>query len=119
MIDKEAVMAEEEAIRNEVTELGRLTKEQEDILYTIALRQDELGRQPTNMMESKLKGNELYQALIDREYLTYEVFSNAINPDHNIASLYVTLKGLRYCIVYSDELSAQRPVDPAGARRNQ
>ncbi len=117
MIDKEAVQAEEDAIRQEVAEKGRLPREQEDILYTIALRQDELGRQPTNMMESKIKGNPLYQELLDREYLTYEVFSNAINPDHNIASLYVTLKGMRYCIVYSDELSAQRPVDPAGARR--
>lgn len=119
MIDKEAVQAEEDAIRKEVAELGRLTKEQEDTLYTIALRQDELGRQPTNMMVSKLLGNPKYQALLDREYLTYEVFSNAINPDHNIASLYVTLKGMRYCIVYSDELSAQRAVDPAGSRRNQ
>ena len=81
MIAKEEVKAEEEAILKEVEELGRLTKEQEDVLYTIALRQDELGRQPTNMMECKLKENEAYQALIEREYLTYEVFSNAINPD--------------------------------------
>ncbi len=119
MIAKEEVKAEEEAILKEVEELGRLTKEQEDVLYTIALRQDELGRQPTNMMECKLKENEAYQALIEREYLTYEVFSNAINPDHNIVSLYVTLKGMRYCIVFADELSAQRNVDPAGVRRDQ
>lgn len=119
MIDKEAVKAEEELILKEVEELGRLTKEQEDTLYTIALRQDELGRQPTNMMVSRLKANPNYQALLDREYLTYETFSNAINPDHDIASLYVTLKGMRYCIVFSDELSAQRSVDPAGSRRNQ
>lgn len=119
MIAKEEVLAEEEAIRKDVEENGRLTKEQEDMLYTIALRQDELGRQPTNLMESKLKENEVYQELLRREFLTYEVFSNAINPDHNIVSLYVTLKGMRYCIVFADELSAQRNVDPAGVRRDQ
>ena len=34
---------------------------------------------------------------------------------HEIACLYVTLKGLRYCIMFADELSARRKLNPAGA----
>ena len=34
----------------EIEELGRLTPEQEDILYNITLKQDELGRQSTNLL---------------------------------------------------------------------
>lgn len=40
-------MSTEAEIIAEIEELGRLTEEQEDILYNIALRQEELGRQPT------------------------------------------------------------------------
>ena len=40
-------MATEEEIRAEVEELGRMTPEQEVLLYNIALRQEELGREPT------------------------------------------------------------------------
>ena len=42
-------MSTEAEIIGEIEELGRLTEEQEDILYNIALRQEELGRQPTIM----------------------------------------------------------------------
>ena len=34
---------------------------------------------------------------------------------HEIASLYVTLKGLRYCIMYADEIAPRRSLNPAGA----
>ena len=43
-------MATEEEILAEVEKLGRLAPEQEDILYNISLKQDELGRQATNML---------------------------------------------------------------------
>ncbi len=106
-------MATEAEIRAEIEELGRLTVEQENILYNIALKQDELGRQATNMLLSKIEGSELYQPMIDREFLTYEIFNHGgKNP---IACLYVTLKGLRYCIMFSDELSRRRMLNPAGA----
>lgn len=106
-------MATEEEIRAEVAELGRLTEEQENILYNIALKQDELGREATNLLLEKVEGSSLYQPMIDREYLTYDVFNHG--SKHEIASLYVTLKGLRYCILYADEISVRRPLNPAGA----
>ncbi len=106
-------MATEAEIRAEIEELGRLTEDQENILYNIALKQDELGRQSTNLLLSKVEGSPVYQPMIEREYLTYEVFNHGgKNP---IACLYVTLKGLRYCIIFSDELSSRRMLNPAGA----
>ncbi len=112
--DIDGVRAEEEKIKAEVEELGRVSEKAENTLYNIALRQDELGREPTNMLESKLKEDESLQELISRELLTYDVFDNLGNSKRRIASLYVTLKGMRYCIVYGDELNARRRVDPAG-----
>lgn len=106
-------MATEAEIRAEIEELGRLTEEQENILYNISLKQDELGRQATNLLLSKVIDSPVYQPMIDREFLTYEVFNHGgKNP---IACLYVTLKGLRYCIMFSDELSPRRLLNPAGA----
>lgn len=106
-------MATEEEILAEVEQLGRLTPEQEIILYNISLKQDELGRESTNLLLSKVKGNPLYEQMIDREYLTYQVFNHGTR--HEIACLYVTLKGLRYCIMFADELSTRRKLNPAGA----
>lgn len=108
-------MATEEEILAEVEQLGRLAPEQEDILYNISLKQDELGRESTNLLLEKLKGNPTYQAMLDREYLVYEVFNHG--GKHEIACLYVTLKGLRYCIVFADELACRRKLNPAGAPR--
>ena len=106
-------METDDAIKAEIEEMGRLAQEQEDILYNISLKQDELGRQSTNLLLEKVKGSPVYQPMIDREYLTYDVFNHG--GKHEIASLYVTLKGLRYCIMFADELSARRKLNPAGA----
>lgn len=100
----------------EVAELGRMTLEQEQILYRIALRQDELGRQPTNMLLKALEADEDFMALVDREYLTYDVFNKG-NPERAVVSVYVTLKGMRYAIQFNDEISESLPVDPAGNKR--
>lgn len=106
-------MATEAEILAEVEELGRLTEEQENILYNITLKQDEWGRQSTNLLLSQVEGSDVYQPMLDREYLTYEVFNHG--SGHEIASLYVTLKGIRYCILFKDELSPRRTLNPAGA----
>lgn len=103
----------ENEILAEVEQYGRLTEEQEDILYNIALKQDELGRESVNMLLSRLQGNPVYETMIEREYLTYDIFNHGSR--HEVACLYVTLKGLRYCITFSDELSARRKLNPAGA----
>ncbi len=106
-------MATEAEIRAEIEELGRITEEQENILYNLSLKQEELGRQSTNMFLDRVLGSETYQPLIDREYLTYDVFNHG--GKHEIACLYVTLKGMRYCIMHADELSLRRKLNPAGA----
>ena len=76
---------------------------------------EELGREATNMLLEKVVDSEIYQPMIDREMLTYEVFNKG--GKHEIACLYVTLKGMRYCIMFGDEISSRRPVDPAGVPR--
>ncbi len=106
-------MATEEEILAEIEELGRLTEEQELILYNISLKQDELGRESTNMLLERVKDDPVYQPMIDREYLTYEVFN--YGGEHEIVSLYVTLKGMRYSIMFADEISPRRKLNPAGA----
>lgn len=106
-------MATEADILAEIEELGRLTEEQENILYNLTLKQEELGRQSTNLFLDKVLGSEVYQPMIDREMITYEVFNHGTK--HEVASLYVTLKGMRYCIMHSDELSGRRKMNPAGA----
>ncbi len=106
-------MATEEEIRAEIEELGRLTPEQELVLYNISLKQDELGRQSTNMLLEKVQNDPVLQPLIEREYLTYEIFNHG--GKHEIASLYVTLKGLRYSIMFADETAKNRKLNPAGA----
>lgn len=107
-------MATEEEIRAE----GRLTEEQENILYNIALRQDELGREPTNVLLSKIEYNPVYQGMIDRELLTYQVYNHGGEGAPVVASLIVTLKGMRYCIMYGDEIEPRRKYDTAGRRRD-
>lgn len=106
-------MATEQEIMAEIEELGRLTEEQENILYNIALKQDELGRQTTNLLLEKVVDSPIYQPMLDREYITYELFNHGTK--HEIASIYVTLKGIRYCIMFADELSRRRKLNPAGA----
>ena len=82
----------------------RLTPHQEDILYTLSLRQDELERSPSFMMLSELESNPKYRELLDGEYLTYQKMGRG---DKAVASLIVTLKGIRYCVKHIDEISVR------------
>lgn len=107
-------MATEEEIRAE----GRVSKEQEILLYNIALRQEELGREPTNVMWDKVKDDPVYKELFDRELLTYQLYDRGKPGVPIVASLIVTLKGIRYCIVYGNEIEPMRPYDTAGRLRS-
>ena len=106
-------MATDEEILSE----PRLSHEQEDILYNIALRQDELGRQQTNVLLSKIEGNPLYEEMIEREFLTYQAYDHGREGVPVVCNLIVTLKGMRYCILHGDEIEPRRKWDPAGNRR--
>lgn len=110
-------MATEQEILDEVAQMGRLSERAEDIMYNITLRQEELGRQPSNMLLSQMNSDPIYKELIEREYMTYEVFGSKAMKD-NVVSLYVTLKGMRYCILFADEIHPRRKVDPAGRVKN-
>ena len=107
-------MATEEEIRAE----GRVSTEQEVLLYNIALRQEELGREPTNVIWDKIKDDPMYTELFDRELLTYQLYDHGKPGVPVVASLIVTLKGTRYCIIYGDEIEPMRPFDTAGRRRS-
>ena len=106
-------MATDEEILNE----GRLSVDLELILYNLALRQDEYGRQATNMMVSKIEADPGYQAMIERELITLKVnkYGNPNAPQ--VAQVIVTSKGMRYCILHSEEIEPLRPHDVAGRLR--
>ncbi|MBE6473107.1 MAG: hypothetical protein E7Z99_05940 [Coriobacteriaceae bacterium] len=106
------------ATQEEILAEPRLSEEQEMILYNIALRQDELGREPTNVLLSKIENDPKYQEMFDREFLTYQVYNHGGEGAPVVASLIVTLKGMRYCIAYGDEIEPRRPYDTAGNRRD-
>ncbi len=106
-------MATEEEIKSE----PRLSDEQEIILYNITLRQDELGRQQTNALLSKIEGDPVYQEMIDREFLTYQVYDFGGEDAPKVVNLIVTLKGMRYCIMYADEIEPKLRWNVAGVRR--
>ena len=110
-------MATEEDIRAEIEELGRLTTQQEVMLYNIALRQEELGREPTHMLYEKMLENEDIKPLLEREFLTYELYDHGGEGAHKVVNLIVTLKGTRYCIMFGDEIVQNRKVDAAGMKR--
>lgn len=106
-------MATDEEILGE----GRLTEAQDLVLYNLALRQDEYGRQATNMMLSKIEGDPDYQAMLARELITLKV-SKYGNPNApTVAQVIVTSKGLRYCVLHAGEIEPLRPHDVAGRLR--
>ena len=110
-------MATSEEIRAEVAKLGRLTQDQEQILYSISLRQEELGRQPTVMLRDKVDSDPIYQGLLDREMLTYQLYDHGGEGAPKVVNLIVTLKGMRYCFEYGDEIYAQCKFDAVGNPR--
>ena len=101
----------------EILQEGRMAEEQDLILYNLALRQDEYGRQATNMMLSKIEANPDYQEMLARELITLKVnkYGNAAAP--TVAQVIVTLKGMRYCVLHSEEIEPLRPHDVAGRLR--
>ena len=101
----------------EILQEGRLTGSQDLVLYNLALRQDEYGRQATNMMLSKIEADPDYQTMIARELITLKVnkYGNPNAP--KVAQVIVTLKGMRYCVLHSEEIEPLRPHDVAGRLR--
>ena len=55
--------------------------------------------------------------MFDRELLTYQAYDHGKEGVPIVCNLIVTLKGMRYCIMYGDEIEPRRKWDPAGNRR--
>ena len=72
------------------------------LLYRIALRQDEQGRQSSLIRLRELEKHAVFQDLLDLEFLTYQLIGEG---DKAIARMIVTLKGERYCRDNIEELS--------------
>ena len=96
---------------------GRLAESQELVLYNLALRQDEYGRQATNMLLSKIEADAGYQAMLARELITLKVNKYGNAGGSAIAQVIVTSKGLRYCVLHSEEIEPRRPHNVAGVLR--
>lgn len=101
----------------EILSEGRLTEDQEVVLYNLALRQDEYGRQATNMLLSKIESNMDYQAMLAHELITLKVnkYGNPNAP--KVAQVVVTLKGMRYCVLHSEDIEPRRQHNVAGVLR--
>lgn len=104
------MMTDEEILAEE-----RLSDEQEVVLYNIALRQDDMRTQSTDMLLSQLDSSPFYQEMIEREFLTYT--TNGGGASSVVANLRVTAKGLRYCVLRSEEIEPKRAHDVAGVLR--
>ena len=111
-------MATEAEILAETEELGRMTPEQEVLLYNIALRQEELGREPTHMLYEKMLENQDIMPLIERELLTYQLYNHGGSGAPKVVNLIVTLKGTRYCIIFGDEIHELRKVNAMGIHKD-
>ena len=107
------------AIDEEILSEGRLTEKQDLVLYNLALRQDEYGRQSTNMLLSKIEDDPDYQAMLARELITLKVNKYGNPGAPTVAQVIVTSKGLRYCVLHSEEIEPLRPHDVAGRLRKQ
>jgi hypothetical protein len=82
--------------------MQRLTDDHKKLLYRIAIRQDEQGRQPTYMQMAKLESHSVLQDLIELKLVSYDLMGQG---EKAIASLMVTLPGLRYCTDNINEVS--------------
>ncbi len=95
----------------EILAEGRLSADREVLLYNISLRQDNMRTQSTDLPLSTLEGSEAYQEMIARGLIAYEVLNRGSFP---VANLRATPKGLRYCVLHSEEIEPNRRFDIAG-----
>lgn len=101
----------------EILQEGRMTEGQDLVLYNLALRQDEYGRQATNMMLSKVEADPDYQEMLARELITLKVNKYGNPGAPKVAQVVVTSKGMRYCVLHSGEIEPLRSHDVAGVPR--
>ena len=104
----------------EILAEGRLGEDQELMLYNMSLRQTSQhaagGREGTHMLVSRVEDNPTYQEMIERGLLDCKIYGQGVD-DSAAATLLVTQKGLRYCVLFADEIEPRRAFDVAGVQR--
>ena len=105
---------------DEILAEGRLGEDQELMLYNMSLRQTSQraagGREGTHMLVSRVEGNPTYQEMIERGLLDCKVYGQGADSSA-AATLIVTQKGLRYCVLFADEIEPKRAYNVAGVQR--
>ena len=108
------------SLDDEILSEERLDESQELMLYNMSLRQTSQraagGREGTHVLLSRVEENPAYQKMIEQGLLECKVYGQGIGSSA-AASLIVTLKGLRYCVLFADEIEPRRTYDSAGVRR--
>ena len=108
------------SLDEEILAEARLGEDRELILYNMSLRQTSQraagGRVGTHMLASKIERDPRYQEMIDRGFLDYKIYGQGGGAT-DAAMLVVTNKGLRYCVLYADEIEPRRAYDISGVRR--
>ena len=104
----------------EIAAEGRLGEDQELMLYNMSLRQTSQraagGREGTHMLLSRVKGDPVYQEMIERGLLECKLYGQG-DVASAAVTLLVTQKGLRYCVLHSSEIEPRRAYDVAGVQR--
>ncbi|HAM15080.1 MAG TPA: hypothetical protein DCP91_04340 [Eggerthellaceae bacterium] len=108
------------SLDDEILSEERLDESQELMLYNMSLRQTSQraagGREGTHVLLSKFEGNPMYQEMIERGLLDCKIYGQGVD-DSAAATLLVTQKGLRYCVLFADEIEPRRAFDVAGVQR--
>ncbi len=100
---------------------GRLDENQELMLYNMSLRQTSQraagGREGTHVLLSKFEGNPTYQEMVERGLLDCKMYGQGVDASTAAVTLLVTRKGLRYCVLYAEEIEPKRAYDVSGRQR--
>lgn len=104
---------------DEILAEGRLGEDQELMIYNMLLRQTSQraagGREGTHMLASRVEGNPTYQEMIERGLLDCKIYGQGVGAAAAV-TLLVTQKGLRYCVLFAEEIEPRRAFDVAGVQ---
>ena len=109
------------SLDKEVLAEKRLDEDQELMLYNMSLRQTSQraagGYEGTHMLVSRIENNPAYQTMLGRGLLECRYYDRGGDGDSAAATLVVTQKGLRYCVLFANEIEPRRTYDVAGVQR--
>lgn len=111
------------SLDEEILAEERLDEQWELMLYNMSLRQTSQraagGHEGTHLLVSKIEANPAYQKMIERGLLECRYHMRGGDGASASATLLVTRKGLRYCVLFADEIEPRRAYDVAGVQRFQ